>query len=163
MPTQRDCLKHTDARPSARPTHHTALCWGLTLLLCAFVVPLAQADPARDPRGMPNQFSTAACYELVQDAGRMIAWARWERRFPLEKARSGGFRDDTPAWAIDLVGGWIADAYQWQVTDEQVFEWAAELGSVENLPHADRLTVHETIAIWMRRIARQCNGHSPHA
>ena len=163
MPTQRDCLKHPDARVSARPTRNTALHWALTLLLCALVVPLSQADPERDPRGMSQQFSTAACYGLVQDAGRMIAWARWERHFSLEKARSGGFRDDTPGWAIDLVGGWITDAYQWQVTDEQVFEWAAELGSVDHLPRADRLTVHETIAIWMRRIARQCNGHAPHA
>jgi len=93
----------------------------------------------------------------------MIAWARWERQFPLEKTLSGRFPDGTPAWAVDLVGGWITDAYQWRVTDEQVYEWAAELGNVDNLPHADRLSVHETIAIWMRRIGRQCSGHSPHA
>ena len=163
MPTQSDRLKRTYALPIVRPTHHAALRWGLMLLLCVFVVPLSLADPERDPRGMPQQFSTVACYELVQDAGRMIAWARWERHFSLEKARSGGFRADTPGWAIDLVGSWITDAYQWQATDEQVFEWAAELGNVDNLPHADRLTVHETIAIWMRRIGRQCNSHSPHA
>jgi hypothetical protein len=63
---------------------------------------------------------------------------------------------------IDLVQGWIADAYEWRATDEQVLQWARELGNAEDLPHADRLTVSETIAIWMRRIARQCAAQ-PHA
>jgi len=58
---------------------------------------------------------------------------------------------------IDLVQGWIADAYQWRATDEQVRQWAAELGSVDNIPSAEALSVHETIAVWLRRIARSCN------
>jgi hypothetical protein len=163
MPTQRDCLQYPDAPLRVRPIRKVALPWALTLLFCTFVVPLAQADPERDPRSTSSQFTTAACYDLVQDAGRMIAWARWERHFSVEKTRSAGFRDNTPQWVIELVQDWIADAYQWRATDQQVLEWASELGRVENLPRADQLTTHQAIAIWMRRIARQCNAHSPHA
>ena len=154
---------HASPRSIFQSLRPSALFWGMALLLCASAMQPVRADPEGGAASLPRQFSTVACYELVQDAGRMIAWARWERQFPLEKTLSGRFPDDTPAWAVDLVGGWITDAYQWRVTDEQVYEWAAELGNVDNLPHADRLSVHETIAIWMRRIGRQCSGHSPHA
>jgi hypothetical protein len=58
---------------------------------------------------------------------------------------------------------WIADAYQWRANEEQIRQWAAELGSVDDLPSAERLSVHETIAIWMRRIARQCGEPDKHA
>jgi hypothetical protein len=58
----------------------------------------------------------------------------------------------------DLVQEWITDAYQWQATDDQILQWASELGNVQDLPHADRLNVHETTAIWLRRIARQCQA-----
>jgi hypothetical protein len=162
MPMQRHS-RHPGPRSMFQLSRTVALFWGTTLVLCAAAMQPARADPEGGAVGIPAQFSKVACYELVQDAGRRIAWARWERQFPVEKMRSGGLPDDTPAWAVDLVGGWITDAYQWQVTDEQVYEWAAELGNVDNLPHADRLSVHETIAIWMRRIGRQCSGHSPHA
>jgi hypothetical protein len=163
MPRQRDCLQYPDTPLRVRLIRNAGLFLGLTLLFCTFVVPLAQADPEQDPRRTPSEFTTAACYDLVQDAGRMIAWARWERHFSVEKTRSAGFRDNTPQWVIDLVQDWIADAYQWHATDQQVLEWASELGRVENLPHADQLTTHQAIAIWMRRIARHCNAHSPHA
>jgi len=103
------------------------------------------------------EFNAVACYQLVQDTGRRIAWARWEQRFPAEKIRSAVLRDSTPTWAVELVKEWVTDAYEWHPSDQQVQQWAAELGSVEDLPSADRLSVHETIAIWMRRIGRQCN------
>jgi hypothetical protein len=162
MPMQRD-LRHPRPRSIFQSPRPAALFWGMTVLLCASAMQPVRADPEGGAAGIPRQFNMVACYELVQDAGRMIAWARWERQFPVEKTRSRRFPDDTPAWVVDLVGKWITDAYQWQVTDEQVYEWAAELGNVDNLPHADRLSVHETIAIWMRRIGRQCSGYSPHA
>jgi len=162
MPMQRDS-RHPGPHSMFQLPRSVALFWGTILVLWALAMQSVRADPEGGATGIPPQFSTVACYELVQDAGRRIAWARWERRFPVEKTRSGAFPGDTPAWAVDLVGEWITDAYQWQVTDEQVYEWAAELGSVDNLPHADRLSVHETIAIWMRRIGRQCSGHWPHA
>jgi len=103
-----------------------------------------------------TEFSVAACYGLVQAAGRPIAWARWEKHLSLDKTRSAPFRANTPDWVIDLVKGWIDDAYQWRVTDAQIRQWAAELGSEEDLPSADALSVHQTIAIWMRRLGRQC-------
>ena len=90
----------------------------------------------------------------------MIAWARWEQHFPLEKTRSAPFPPNTPPWMIELVQEWITDAYQWQATDEQILQWASELGNVENLPHPAQLSAHETIAIWMRHIARQCSARS---
>jgi len=98
----------------------------------------------------------AACKQLVWDAGRMVAWARWDKGLPLERTRSVSFPPDTPAWMVAQVQNWITDAYQWQPTDDQVFEWAAELGNVEDLPRADRLSKHVTTAIWLRRIARMC-------
>jgi hypothetical protein len=112
---------------------------------------------------LPPDYSAAACYGLVQDAGRAIAWARWEERQSWDKTRATPFPAQTPAWASELVQGWIADAYQWRVTDDQIRQWAAELGSVDNLPSAQTLSVHETIAIWLRRIARRCNERNGHA
>jgi len=100
------------------------------------------------------------CYELVQDAGRMIAWARWEQGFSLEKTRAAPFPANTPPWMVALVQDWITDAYQWQATDEQILQWASELGNVDDLPHAAQLSRHETIAIWMRHIARQGTARS---
>ncbi len=46
---------------------------------------------------------------------------------------------------------------------ELIRQWAAELGSVDDLPSAEGLSVHETIAIWMRRIARRCGERDAHA
>jgi len=112
---------------------------------------------------VPQEFNPAACYGLVQDAGRQIAWARWERGFSVEKTRSAVLRDGTPEWAADLEQDWIGDAYEWHASDEQIRQWAAELGSVDNLPSAEELSVHEAIAIWMRRIGRQCSERAAHA
>ncbi len=145
------------AHVHTRPILTACAVWGAALL-CCFIL-LAPARAAQPP--VQAQALTAlACYELVQDAGRMIAWARWEQGFSLEKTRSAPFPPNTPPWMVALVQEWITDAYQWQATDEQVLQWAAELGSVDNLPHAADLSKHETIAIWMRRIARQCTARS---
>ena len=151
-------------RLSERARHHPynaasvlAFLFGFCLTECP---PVAFAHENERP---PSEYSAAACYGLVQDAGRGIAWARWEKGLSLEKTRSTPFRADTPTWVIDLVQGWIADAYQWRATDEQVRQWAAELGSVDNMPSAEALSVHETIAVWLRRIARLCNERGVHA
>jgi hypothetical protein len=93
---------------------------------------------------------------MVQSAGRMIAWARWEQGLAIEQARSRSQRGDASRSQAELIEVWVNDAYQWRASDEQVREWASELGSVERAPHADQLSIHETIAIWMRRIARRC-------
>ena len=130
--------------------------WAHTVMLCCFALPQAHADPGNALDRTPPNFNLAACYELVRHEGRMIAWARWEERFTLDKTRSAPVAEDTPAWVSELIQGWIADAYDWRATDEQIWQWADELGSTENLPSAQRLTKHQTIAIWLRRIARQC-------
>ena len=129
----------------------------LLFLACLFAVP-AHAGSGRGHDRQPQEFNLVACYQMVQHEGRMIAWARWEEGFSLEKTRSGGFRDGTPMWMVNMIHDWIADAYQWQVTDEQIRQWAEELGDTEGLPSATRLTTHETIAIWMRRLARHCDS-----
>jgi len=138
---------------------------GITLvfLLGASFTQFPRAAFAHEYQPPPAEFSTVACYGLVEAAGRSIAWARWEKHLSLEKTRSAPFRAHTPAWVIDLVQGWIDDAYQWRATEEQIRQWADELGSVEDLPNAEALNVHETIAIWMRRIGRQCNEVDAHA
>jgi hypothetical protein len=123
--------------------------WGAAALACFSLVP-AYAAAAEAP------FSRAACYSLVQREGRMIAWGRWEQGYSLEKMSGGTFDAGTPEWAVRMVRHWIADAYSWQATDEQVRQWAEELGNTANLPAANRLTRDETIAIWLRRIAREC-------
>lgn len=129
----------------------------LVLLLGAAFTDFPRAAFAHGYEAPPAEFSAAACYGLVDAAGRSIAWARWEKHLSLDKTRSAPFRANTPVWVIELVKGWIEDAYQWRATDTQIRQWASELGSVDDLPSADALSVHETIAIWMRRIARQCN------
>ena len=141
--------------------HDTRILVGV-LSVSAFLAQ-PRAASARSDDGAPPQFSTVACYQMVQDAGRPIAWARWEKGLPLEKAQSAKFRDGTPVWAANLVQEWIVDAYQWRASDEQVRQWATELGSVDDLPSAEALSVHETIAIWMRRIARRCGERDAHA
>lgn len=141
-----------------RPILTAGAVWGLVLLLYFLMLSPAQAEAARTRDDLPRDFTTVGCYQLVQDAGRMIAWARWEQGFTLEKTRSAPFPPDTPVWMLDLVQEWIADAYQWEATDDQILQWATELGNVRDLPHADRLSVHETTAIWLRRIARQCQA-----
>jgi hypothetical protein len=81
----------------------------------------------------------------------------------MEKTRSAVLRDDTPSWAVDLENEWIGDAYEWRASTEQIQQWAAELGSVDDLPSAQQLSVHETIAIWMRRIGRECSQRAANA
>jgi hypothetical protein len=151
-------------RSTVRARHHPynramvlAFLLGFCLVPCA---PVASAHMNEPP---PPDYTAAACYGLVQNAGRAIAWARWEKGLSLEKTRSAPFQASTPGWAIYLVKGWIDDAYQWRPTDEQIRQWAAELGSVDDLPSAEALSVHEKIAIWMRRIGRQCDGRDVHA
>lgn len=141
-----------------RPIFTACVVWVLALLFYALIATRAHAGSVAEHDAASRPFSPVACYQLVQQAGRMIAWARWEEGFSLEKIRSGQFREGTPDWMIVLVQGWITDAYHWRATDEQVYQWAAELGNVDNLPGADQLSAHQTIAIWLRRIARQCDG-----
>lgn len=124
----------------------------VTLSICSTGT---RADPSQIT--LPPQYSGPACKRLVMDAGRMIAWARWERHLSLDEVRADPFRRDAPEWVGRLVQEWITDAYEWQVTDDQIRQWAAELGTTGHLPTAGRLSVHETIAIWLRRIARQCD------
>jgi hypothetical protein len=149
-------LFSTHTRPGYR-TIGTAPIWPALLLLCALMVPSAQADPGEGREPTPEVFNVVACYRVAQHEGRMVAWARWEKRFPLEKIRSVEFEAGTPTWVIDRIQAWILDAYTWQVTDDQVQQWATELGNTEDLPRANGLTIHQKIAIWMRRISRQCD------
>jgi hypothetical protein len=127
----------------------------LAFILFAVLMPLARAVPNGSDDGMPRVFGTAACYQLVQGTGRMIAWVRWEVGAS-EDSVVAKFEEDTPAWIIDLTNRWIADAYHWEVTDDQVRQWAGELGDGA-WPRAEQLTTPQTIAIWLRRIARQCH------
>jgi hypothetical protein len=135
----------------------------LALLLGVWFAQWPRPALAQEYGPPPPEFSSTACYGLVEAAGRSIAWARWEQHLSLNQTRSAPFRPDTPAWVIDLVNGWIDDAYQWRATDQQIRQWAAELGSVEDLPSANALSVPETIAIWMRRIGRHCNERDERA
>ncbi|MFO1320662.1 MAG: hypothetical protein U1F52_13680 [Burkholderiales bacterium] len=138
----------------ARKRH--ALFWGMAGLLVMLAV---WPSPGRsDPEERPEapRYTQSACFDLVSETGRMIAWARWEGRLTYEKVRNVAFEDGTPAWIVGRVNAWIADAYTWTATDEQISQWAAELGNTERLPHAAQLTSHESIAIWLRRIARGC-------
>ena len=146
---------YVQAHVRTRPILTACAAWSVALL-CYFI--LAAPAKAAQPPAQAQALTSLACYELVQDAGRMIAWARWEQGFSLEKTRAAPFPPNTPPWMVALVQEWITDAYQWQATDEQILQWAAELGNVDDLPHAADLSKHETIAIWMRRIARQCTG-----
>jgi hypothetical protein len=107
---------------------------------------------------VPEEFTRPACYQLARREGRMIAWARWEEGYSLERTQAGSFAAGTPYWMVRIVETWIADAYSWQVTNEQIYEWAKELGNTDDLPSATGLNRHVQIAIWMRRIARQCEA-----
>jgi hypothetical protein len=124
--------------------------WWSALALACLVMGPAHAAPDAQP------FSRMACYNLVQREGRMIAWGRWEQGYSLERMSAGRFDPGTPEWMVTMVRHWIEDAYSWHATDEQVRQWAEELGNTANLPAAGDLTRDETIAIWMRRIAREC-------
>jgi hypothetical protein len=106
----------------------------------------------------PARVDRRACYRMVQEAGRWVAWARWEEHLPIDVARSRSPSNSEPEPQARLVDAWIDDAYRWHVTDAQVQEWAAELGHAGSVPHADELSVHETIAIWLRRVARGCGS-----
>jgi hypothetical protein len=152
-----DYRSYLHAHVRTRPILTACAVWGAVLLCYIIMLAPAKADPVR---GEVHTLTPAVCHELVQDAGRMVAWARWEQGFSLEKTRSAPFPPNTPPWMVALVQDWITDAYQWQATDEQILQWASELGNVEDLPHAAQLSRHETIAIWMRRIARQCTARS---
>lgn len=121
------------------------------LMLVAAPVSSSQQAPT------PPEFDRVACYQLAQREGRLIARARWEDRVPLETTRAVEFGAETPHWVVELVQQWIGDAYTWRISDENIREWAQELGNVDRLPSASSLSVHESIAIWMRRISKQCD------
>ncbi len=125
----------------------------LVALLCSFP---AAADP-RNPYQLPDRFDRVVCYWVAQQVGRTIAWARWEQDYPEAKTRAAGLGQGTPPWVSEVVNDWIADAYAWQATDDQVRTWAEELGDVTEVPPADRLSRFQTIAVWMRRIGRDCD------
>lgn len=146
----------TPRRAPARRSRLSLASFVTTLALAAGAALPGAARADEDTPPLPAHYEESACHALVMDAGRMIAWARWEQRMALDKVRASPFRDGTPDWVVSLVGDWITDAYEWKATDEQVFQWAAELGSTKFLPKAAQLTKHETIAIWLRRIARGC-------
>ena len=133
---------------------HTTVLHAIALLLLTLSMPIARAEP-EEGAALPPVFDTAACYQLVQETGRMIAWARWEVGAPEDKVVAH-FDDGTPEWIVDLTNRWIADAYHWEATDDQVRQWAGELGDASVSPPAEGLTTPETIAIWLRRIAQQC-------
>jgi hypothetical protein len=128
----------------------------LALVFLAALMPMARAAPEERDDGTPEVLDAAACYQLVQDTGRMIAWARWELGAP-ESNVVVRFEDDTPEWIVDLTNRWIADAYHWEATDDQIRQWTTELGEGTGSSRADQLTTPQTIAIWLRRIARQCS------
>lgn len=130
----------------------------LSFVALGAVSPSANADP--EPAALPGEFTRPACYGVAYREGRMIAWARWEQKYSLAKLRQIGFAEGTPAWAMELVNAWVEDAYVWKATDEQIQRWAQELGDASFLPKADKLSVHETIAIWMRRLALDCDAHA---
>lgn len=111
---------------------------------------------AQDGAPPAERVDRLVCYRMIQDAGRWVAWARWEQHLPIEAARSHNAANGEPLPRAKLIDAWIDDAYRWRATDAQVREWAEELGSNGSVPHADELTVHETIAIWLRRMARGC-------
>jgi hypothetical protein len=128
----------------------------IVLTLLAVLMPMARADSGQSGADLPELFDTAACYQLVQDTGRMIAWARWELGAP-ESAVLVRFQEDTPAWIVDLTNRWVEDAYHWEITDDQVKQWSSEVEDRTASPPAGELTTPQTIAIWLRRIALQCH------
>lgn len=141
---------------AALARRRSMLYWGMAGLLVILAV---WPSPGRsEPETPPPSahYSQSACFDLVGETGRMIAWARWEGRLSRDKALTVNFEEGTPDWIVTRVQDWIVDAYHWKATDEQVRQWAVELGSTQYLPRASQLTAHETIAIWLRRIARGC-------
>jgi hypothetical protein len=124
------------------------------MLMLAGVAHGAAAEEPNDGAA-PQVFDAASCYQLVSETGLKIAWARWEVGAP-EANVVARFDDETPEWIVDLTQRWIADAYHWQATEEQVRQWAQELGNPAP-SHPDQLTPHQTMAIWLHRIARTCN------
>lgn len=132
------------------------LLWSLAGLLLILAVWPSPGRPDREATLVSPTYSQPACFELVGDTGRLIAWARWQGNLSFDKVRNVSFEDGTPEWIVGRVRHWIVDAYTWQPTDDQVLQWAEELGSTQWLPRASQLTDHESIAIWLRRIARGC-------
>lgn len=144
------------AKPRRRASFAIDVVAGLlTLMFLAVLIPTVRAAPEQDDDGVPEVFDTAACYQLVQDTGRMIAWARWELGAPEDRVVVR-FDEDTPEWIVDLTNRWIADAYHWEVTEDQVQQWANDLGDGTS-SRTNELSAPQTIAIWLRRIARQCH------
>ena len=147
------------AMPGARVHIPLAAC----AIGCLLVGTLAAADPGRNQYRLPDTFERPVCYWVAQQLGRTIAWARWEQGFTEAKTRAAGFGQGTPQWVIGVVNDWIADAYAWQATDEQVRAWVEELGDASDVPRADQLSPYQTIAIWMRRIGRDCDAREGRA
>lgn len=146
--------------PMLRPLPRAFLAWAVLSLLPAVT---ARADPARGDQRLPASFDRPACYWVAQSAGRGIARARWELHQPEAKIRSAPLPQHTPDWIVAVVGDWITDAYRWTPTDADVRAWAEELGNAADVPPAAQLTVSETIAIWMRRIGRDCDAREKNA
>lgn len=132
----------------------------LSLAACAVAL-LASAPASADPRNpyqLPEKFDRVVCYWVAQQLGRTIAWARWEQDYTEAKTRASGLGQGSPTWVTDVIGDWIGDAYAWQPSDEQVRTWAEELGDVADVPRAHELTRYQTIAVWMRRIGKDCDA-----
>ncbi|MCC7547623.1 MAG: hypothetical protein IT532_07645 [Burkholderiales bacterium] len=119
---------------------------------------LSEADDGSRRRGLLEHFDRPACYQVAQSAGRSIARARWEQHYPEAKLRSASLPQGTPEWIVAVVDDWITDAYRWVPTDGDVRAWAGELGDATAVPTAAQLSVPETIAIWMRRLGRDCDA-----
>src|SRR5262245_21185552 len=93
--TDTDYPSYVEAHTRSRPLLMACAVWGI-VLACYFIL-LAPARAAALP-DRTSAFSPVVCYELVQDAGRMIAWARWEGGLSLEQTRSAPFPPNTPPW-----------------------------------------------------------------
>lgn len=130
----------------------TSAAFLFAILSSTVLVPDAGAASEARDEAAPPVFDAAACYQLVSDTGRKIAWARWEIGAPEDNVVVR-FDDDTPEWIVDLTQRWIEDAYHWQATDDQV----RQLGAAGALSPSQELTTPQTIALWLRRIALQCS------
>jgi hypothetical protein len=75
---------------------------GLVLSVALLSPGLATADPEAPP--LPPRYNQSVCHALVMDAGRMIAWARWEQRLSLERVLTSPTRAGTPDWVAQLAG-----------------------------------------------------------
>ena len=107
--------------------------------------PFAAVCVARSHDGTPPPEFNAVCYQLVQEAGPDRLGTLGER-FHGGKNRSAKFRDDTPGMGGRPGAGWIADAYQWRASDEQIRQWAASWFSRRPAKRGG-LSVHEAIAV----------------